>query len=144
MVLALLLAFIPVLMDGFEMQQWQNNAFNIFRKTVVCLCAAWLLFCGLFSNKHARRFNKAMSIRFFYPFGNLIYCMYLFHYLGVSIGFAILVLFLNWFGLDYSDYFFPSMFAGALISILVSMLIAVFIYLLLEAPIMNLRPRSHS
>lgn len=143
MLIALYLAFIPVLMKGFELAQWQNNLFNILRKTVVCLCAAWLLFCGLFSSQHARRFNGAMSIRFFYPFGNLIYCMYLFHYVGVTIGFAMLLLILNSMGVSYQDYFFLSMFAGAVLSILASMLIAIIIFLGLEAPIMNLRPKYH-
>ncbi len=143
MVIALYLAFIPVLMEGFELAQWQNNLFNILRKTIVCLCASWLLFCGLFSNQHARRFNKAMSIRFFYPFGNLIYCMYLFHYVGASIGFAILLVLLNGLGISYQDHFLPSMFAGAVFSIIASMIIASVIFLTLEAPIMNLRPKYH-
>ncbi len=144
MAIALYLMFIPALMEGFEMSQWYSNLLNICRKTVVCLCAAWLLFCGLFSSRHARRFNAVMSLKVFYPFGNLLYCMYLFHYIGVTIGFAILIMVLNAVGVDYTTYFFPAMFAGAVFSILASMTIAMLIFVLLEAPIMNLRPKYHS
>src|SRR5690606_38359581 len=57
MACALTLCLMPVLMTGFELPQWMNISLNIGRRTVVCLCPAWLLYCGLFSNRHAVRFN---------------------------------------------------------------------------------------
>jgi peptidoglycan/LPS O-acetylase OafA/YrhL len=143
MLCALSLCLMPVLMKGFELPQWVNITLNIARSTVVCLCAAWLLFCGLFATQHARRFNKSMSVKFFYPFGHLLYCMYLFHYVGVTIAFVILVSFLQILQIDYMAHFFAWVILGAALGIIISMLIAIVIFLAIEAPLMNLRPKYH-
>lgn len=144
MVVALALCTMPVLMEGFELPQWVNIALNIGRRTVICLCAAWLLFCGLFSSTNARRFNSAMSAKFFHPFGHLLYSMYLFHYLAVWI-----VLFTMYYGFHVMKIDFMANYQwwgllAALLSILLTSFMSVIVYLLLEAPIMNLRPKLSS
>lgn len=143
MICALSLCLMPVLMNGFELAQWMNISLNIGRRTLVCLCAAWLLYCGLFSNRHAVRFNKTMSLKIFYPFGHLLYAMYLFHYVGVAIAFAILASFFAIFSIDYIANFILWMLVAAVLSILISACFALLIYLSVEAPIMNLRPKYH-
>lgn len=143
MACALTLCLMPVLMTGFELPQWMNISLNIGRRTVVCLCAAWLLYCGLFSNRHAVRFNKTMSLKFFYPFGHLLYSMYLFHYVGVAIAFAILANVFAIYNVDYMANFIEWMLVAAVLSIFISAGFGIFIYLSVEAPIMNLRPKYH-
>lgn len=144
MLLALSLCLMPVLMEGFELPQWMNILLNIGRRTVVCLCAAWLLFCGIFASTHAKRFNKAMSIRFFYPFGHLLYSMYLFHYLAVDFVMRNLNYNFRLFQIDYMAHLELWMALAGVLSILLASILACFAFLLLEAPIMNLRPRYHN
>ncbi len=144
MVTALTLCLLPVLMEGFELPQYINIVLNIARRTVVCLCAAWLLFCGLFSSHHAKRFNKAMSSRFFYPFGHLLYAMYLFHYLSVDFVMRNMNYNFRLFQIDYMTHLELWMGFAGILSILLASLLACFAFLLLEAPIMNLRPRYHN
>lgn len=144
MLMMLCLCLLPVLMEGFELPQWVNVAFNIGRRTVVCLCAAWLLFCGLFSSINARRFNSAMSAKFFHPFGHLLYSMYLFHYLAVWI---VLVIMYQGFRVMNIDFMLHYQFWGlvaAVFSIGLTSVLAMCVYLLVEAPIMNLRPKLSS
>ncbi len=141
MLVALTLCLLPVLMKGFELPQWINISLNIGRRTIVCLCAAWLLFCGLFESNHARRFNKAMSWRGFHPFAHLLYSMYLFHYLAV--GFVMRNMNYNFklFNIDFMANMEAWMILAFTISAILSALIAICTYLLIEAPILNLRPK---
>jgi peptidoglycan/LPS O-acetylase OafA/YrhL len=144
MVIALTLCFLPVLMEGFQLPQWLNISLNIGRRTVVCLCAAWLLFCGLFSSRHAKRFNKSMSLKFFYPFGHLLYSMYLFHYAAVDFVMRNLNYNFRLFNIDYMANLEIWIGVAALLSILCAAILGCISYLLIEAPIMNLRPRYHN
>jgi len=144
MLLALSLCFLPVLMHGFELPQWINICLNIGRSTIVCLCASWLLFCGLFNSPLARRFNKSMSFKFFYPFGHLLYSMYLFHYIAVAFVMRNMNYNFKLFNIDYMANIEAWIFLAAILSILCATLIAIFTYLFIEAPIMNLRPKLSS
>lgn len=141
MLIALSLCFLPVLMHGFELPQWVNISLNIARRTLVCLCAAWLLMCGLFSSHLAQRFNRSMSLKFFYPFGHLLYSMYLFHYMAVAFVMRNLNYNFKLFEIDYMAHLPAWVFLAAFLSILCATVIAMFTYLLIEAPIMNLRPK---
>jgi peptidoglycan/LPS O-acetylase OafA/YrhL len=141
MLIALSLCFLPVLMDGFELPQWVNISLNVGRRTVVCLCAAWLLFCGLFSNHLAKRFNNAMSHKFFYPFGHLLYSMYLFHYMAIALVMGNLSYNFKIYNIDYMANLEAWLFLAAILSIFTASIIATFTYLFIEAPIMNLRPK---
>lgn len=141
MLIALCLCFLPVLMQGFELPQEINIALNIARRTIVCLCAAWLLFCGLFSTQLARRFNQCMSLKFFYPFGHLLYSMYLFHYMAVAFVMRNMNYNFKLFEINYMDNLAAWIFLAAFLSIVCATVIAIVTYLLIEAPIMNLRPK---
>lgn len=149
MISALTLCLMPVLMKGFELPQSINVSLNIFRSNIVCACAAWLLFCGIFSvnnpnqaaHHNAQRFNKAMSIKIFHPFGHLLYSMYLFHYIAVTFVLGNMNLNFRLFNIDYMAHFGWWMLLAVVLSMIGTTLIAIFSYLFIEAPIMNLRPK---
>jgi len=141
MTIMLTLFVLPVLKEGFELPQWVNIGFHIGRRTIVCLCTAWLLFCGLFSNRLARRFNQTMSHKFFYPFGHLLYSMYLFHYMAVAFVLGNMNYNFKLYEIDFLANVEAWLTLAALLSILMASFIAIFTYLFIEAPIMNLRPK---
>jgi len=144
MLIAIGLCTMPVLMQGFELPQWANVSLNIGRRTVVCLCAAWLLFCGLFYSDNAKRFNAFMSVKFFHPFGHLLYSMYLFHYLAVWLVLFSMLSGFHILKIDYMAHYQWWGLLAAFLSIILTTIMAIFVYLLLEAPIMNLRPKLSS
>ncbi len=141
MALALALFTLPVLKADFELPHWLVIVLNISRSTLVCFCAGWMLFCGLFESKNAARFNRVMSSKLFHPFGHLLYSMYLFHY--VAVGFVLKNMNYNFrlFGIDYMANYEAWFALAVLLSILLASIIAIFTYLFIEAPIMNLRPK---
>ena len=150
MLTALSLCLMPVLMQGFELPQSMNISLNIARRNIVCACAAWLLFCGIFAKNnlspaiahpHARRFNQAMSLKVFYPFGHLLYSMYLFHYIAVAFVLGNMHLNFRLFNIDYMADFGWWMLLAVILSFIGTTMIAIFSYLFIEAPIMNLRPK---
>jgi peptidoglycan/LPS O-acetylase OafA/YrhL len=148
MLIALSLCLMPVLMKGFELNQNMNIFLNIARRNIVCLCAAWLLFCGIFAiqgqtliHNNARRFNQTMSLKIFYPFGHLLYSMYLFHYIAVAFVLGNMHLNFRLFDIDYMQHFGWWMLLAVILSFIGTVIIAIFSYLFIEAPIMKLRPR---
>lgn len=142
MIVAIYLCWLPVLMKGFELPQEVNIFLNIARRNIVCMSAAWLLFCGLFSSKQALRFNTTMSLKLFYPFGHLLYSMYLFHYISVAFVLGNMKLNFRLFDIDFMQNFGWWMFLAFILSFMGAMLIALFSFLFIEAPIMNLRPKN--
>jgi len=141
MAVSLLLCFLPVLHKDFHMTYEVNILWQILRRSVICLAVTWLLLCGLYPTKLAKRFNDLMSLRIFYPFGHLLYSMYLFHY--IAVGFVMLNLNANvqFFDLDIREFFAGWMILGVIASFFGTMIIAMISFLFIELPIMNLRPK---
>ncbi len=137
----LLLCLLPVLHKDFHMSLEANFVWQVGRRNLICMAVTWLLLCGLYPTPLAKRFNTFMSFRIWYPFGHLLYSMYLFHYLAV--GFVILNLHANleYLSLDIRDYFGWYMLLAVICSIIGTMFLAIICYLLVELPIMNLRPK---
>jgi peptidoglycan/LPS O-acetylase OafA/YrhL len=137
----LFLCLLPVLHKDFHMSYESNIIWQIFRRSFICIAVSWLLLCGLYPTKLAKRFNAFMSMRIFYPFGHLLYSMYLFHY--IAVGFVMLNLNANilHFEIDIRDMLAGWMLIGIIASVFGTMVIAMISFLFIELPIMNLRPK---
>jgi len=132
---------IPVYMQGFEMSHGLTLTILIVKRNVICICCAWLVYCGLFDSNNARRFNQFMSSKFFYPFGTLLYSMYLFHILAVNFVLGNMKYNFRLFNIDFMQHLELWIFFAAALSFILSTIIATITYLLIESPVMNLRPK---
>jgi|GEM_PF-1105196 len=141
MLIMLIFFTLPVYMQGFDMSPQLTLIMLIAKRNIVCICCAWLLYCGLFDSNNARRFNQFMSSKFFYPFGNLLYSMYLFHILAVGLVLGHMKYMFQLFNIDLIPHIELWLFFAAILSIILATVIATITYLLIESPIMNLRPK---
>ncbi len=141
MLTILALCLLPVLHKDFHMTYEINLAWQIGRRNLICLAVVWLILCGLYPTTQARRFNNFMSMRIFYPFGHLLYSMYLFHYIAVGFVMINLNANLEYYNIDIRDGFALWMLLGIVLSILGTMFLAILSWLFIEMPIMNLRPK---
>lgn len=136
-----ILCVLPVLHHNFNMPNWLNLTWQIARRDAICLSVTWLLLCGLYPTHLAARFNQFMSMKVFFPFGNLLYSMYLFHYLGIGFVLFNLDANLKYFDIDLQTnliWMFPAFIGG----IICTMVLAIISFLTIEIPIMNLRPKA--
>lgn len=137
----LFLCLLPVLHKDFHMTYESNLIWQVCRRNLICSAVTWLLICGLYPTHLAKRFNAFMSMRLFYPFGHLLYSMYLFHYIAVGWLMLNLNANINYFDFDIRDYFGAWMLLGIIGSFIGTMFLAMISFLLIELPIMNLRPK---
>lgn len=137
----LFLFLLPVLHKDFHMSYESNFLWQLCRRNFICMAVTWLLLCGLYPTHLARRFNAFMSMKIFYPFGHLLYSMYLFHY--IAVGFFMFNLHANIIYLDFDirDYLGLWISIGIIGSFIGTMILAIISFLLIEIPIMNLRPK---
>jgi peptidoglycan/LPS O-acetylase OafA/YrhL len=138
---ALGLIFIPILYKHFHMSYEVNLLWQIARRNVFSLAVSWLVICGLYPTHLARGWHNFLSLKFFHPFGHLLYSMYLFHYLAV--GFVLLNLNanLNYFEIDIRDHFELWILFAFVFSFIGTMFLGIISYLIIELPVMNLRPK---
>lgn len=138
---ALFLFFVPLLYKHFHMNYEINLLWQIGRRNLFSMAIAWIFICGLYPTPLAKRLNGFMSLKFFHPFGHLLYSMYLFHYLAVGFVMLNLQANLNYFSIDIRDYFVLWVLLASVLSFIGTMMLALISYLLIEIPVMNLRPK---
>lgn len=137
----LFLCLLPVLHKDFEMTYESNFIWQVCRRNLICAAVTWLLLCGLYPTHLAKRFNAFMSMKLFFPFGHLLYSMYLFHYIAVGWFMLNLDANIKYFNWDIRDYFGAWMLLTIICSFIGTMFLAMISFLLIELPIMNLRPK---
>ncbi len=135
------LLLVPVLHKDFLMTYEFNIFWQTCKRNIFTFSSTWLILCGLYPNHLAKRYLNFMSLKIFHPFGHLLYSMYLFHY--IAVGFVMLNLKANieYYQIDISEVFIPFILLAFILSFICTMILSMITFLLIELPIMNLRPK---
>lgn len=118
-----------------------NRFYMICSRNLFSMALAWLVLACLYPVGIARVLQAVLSARLWFPVAQLSYSMYLFHYMFIPLITLNLFFNLQYMGILYADErdhheWLLVVFA---LLILMSMLWAVFTYLLIERPFMRLR-----
>ncbi|MCG8313829.1 MAG: acyltransferase [Pseudomonadales bacterium] len=137
--MVLFLSFAPVFHPDVYWPQWFVQLYMVFNRTLFGLALAWMALIALYSLGIGKWISKLLASRFWYPFAQLSYSMYLFHVAAI-----VMVLFnvqvnMDARGLVFAELSFWQLLSLMLVVTPITLLIAILTYLLIERPFMNLR-----
>ena len=138
---AWILLLFPSIYKDMLMTYEVNLIWQIGRRGFFSMLLSWLAICALFETDLAGRFHRFTSMKIFYPYGHLLYSMYLFHYIAVGFVMLNLIANLNYFNIDIRDFFVGWVLLASIVSFLLTTVLALVCFLIVELPIMNLRPK---
>lgn len=136
--LILVVMMFPVMSRRFDAWPSLTLLYQVFSRNLFSASVAFLALAAMENRSFARPFTLFFSLRFWYPLAQLSYSMYLCHLFPIVILVKLAVhATASQAGIAADPW--PAMWTLSFVSMIVTIGIAVPIYLLVERPIMNLR-----
>lgn len=142
--LTLFFLFFPVTNEVLDGGSWGLRTYLVVNRTLFSAGIAWFMLTVFLQLHDGHWLARILSIRLWQPFSQLTYSMYLVHMIVIiGVMFQINYLFTHqWAIADASWRIFATLTVTATLSLLITMLIGVLCWLLVEKPFLNLRDRA--
>lgn len=135
----LVLMVVPLISTRFDDYQALNIASQTFGRLIFSGCIAIWILVSLEQSAMARVLNIVFGNRFWYPIAQLSYSMYLVHVIAVSVAVSIVVNLMQKKPEIHNYSHMEAIWIIFGIGLLLTILVSVIIYLVIERPLMNLR-----
>jgi peptidoglycan/LPS O-acetylase OafA/YrhL len=133
------LMFLPVLTTRFDGMRNFAVLYQTFARGIFASAICVLVLVSLGSTRTGRALRFTLGSRIFYPIAQLSYSMYLVHVLAVTAAASVVGQWVTKYPERYPWSPFEAIGVVYLLSLVVTVLLAMILYLLVERPIMNLR-----
>ncbi|OUS32413.1 hypothetical protein A9Q99_01090 [Gammaproteobacteria bacterium 45_16_T64] len=135
-----IILLIPIFDPQAQFNPTFTSIYLAVHRNIFSLCLGWVILSAIYSKDIiAIAINKFLSMRLWFPVAQLSYSTYLVHYAIVQLVLYSLMANLKYYQVDISVIKISWLFGGFFIASLVSLLVAVVAYLLIEKPALNLR-----
>lgn len=132
-------AFFPILQSAYEQPSAGLKMYLIFHRTLFSAGVAWFMLAVFLNLNQFTLLAKFFSLKIWQPFSQLTYSMYLFHFMVILALIKTIELNLQTIGLSGGALVWSTIFVTAIVSLLVTIVIGVLCWLLIEKPFLNMR-----
>jgi peptidoglycan/LPS O-acetylase OafA/YrhL len=123
--------------NGSEFNPWANFLYLSTHRSVLTLGVTLLLIAAFHGAFAGRWVNRFFSARIWYPFAQLIYPIYLFHFPFIVV--AAVIVFRTTDRSTIHDVGMPEVFGIFAIALLLTFLFSILVHLFIERPAINIR-----
>lgn len=132
-------SFMPVFRRELDFSQEYMVFYVVFNRVLFGTALSWLILAALFPSGIGRVVNAIFSLKLWYPLAQLSYSMYLFHIMVVGFVLANFKLNLEAYGVMQTDIPLWWMSIAVAVILLLTVIISLCTFLLIEKPFMNMR-----
>lgn len=131
--------YFPILGEHYSESGGGLRLYVIFHRTVFCAAFTWFMLSVFLNFDHFRWIAKFYSLRIWHPLGQLTYSMYLIHFIVILLVMFQVNKMIKHYELPAAEALVIGVSSGAFISLLLSILLGVVCWLLIEKPFLNMR-----
>lgn len=131
--------YFPIMDAQYSEPSHGLRLYIIFHRTIFCAAFTWFMMSTFLQLSHVRFFSWFYSLKIWHPLGQLTYSMYLIHLIVILLVVHPINKFVQTLDISPALALLATVSSGAIISLLLSILIGVICWLLIEKPFLNMR-----
>lgn len=129
----------PIMESRFSEPGNGLRLYLICNRTLFSIAFAWFLMSAFLQLSHARLFSWFYSLRIWHPLGQLTYSIYLLHLIVILLVVHPLNQYVHTLELSPAQAMLTTVSLGAFLSLIVTIILGVLCWLLIEKPFLNMR-----
>ena len=131
--------YFPILEQRFEGSSAGLIGYLVIHRTLFAAAFTWFLLASFLNLNHFGWLARFYAMRIWHPFGQLTYSMYLTHFIFIIVVVKQCNRYFHNSGYEGMEHMLATVVVGGGLSLLLTLMMAVFCWLFIEKPFLNIR-----